>query len=238
MPFDGCPYTLSLIVDMGSDYKSRMAQLAQASATAEYARLTDLTRALFSINQLMRYAKANPAAKVPETPQDALAFAATPSAEFDAFFRFRLQQAKERNEAKDEEITPEELTIINSDLTPFDAFIELVTHVRQKPHLKYLTELIDKLLQKNTTFGCVTQGKTANNPRRWSLGGRLLEVFVQLSVLKWDEAGGRKRFYSEPILVDDFVNVGRGTVWIRHFRRLAGGHARRAPGLIGITSAA
>lgn len=205
VPFDGCPYTLSLVVDMGSDYKSRMAQLAQASAAAEYARLTDLTRALFSINQLMRYAKANPAAKVPDTPQDALTFAATPSAEFDAFFRVRLQQAKERNEGKDEAISPEELAIINSDLSPFDAFIELVTHVRQKHHLKYLTELIDKLFQKNTTFGCVTQGKTANNPRRWSLGGRLLEVFVQLSVLKWDDAGGRKQFYSEPILVDDFV---------------------------------
>jgi hypothetical protein len=204
-PFDGCPYTLSLVVDMGADYKSRMAQLAQSSAAAEYARLTDLTRALFSINQLMRYAKANPGAKVSDTPQESLTFAASPTPEFDAFFRVRLQQAKERNEGKDEAISPEEAAIINSDLQPFDAFIELVTHVRQKHHLKYLTELIDKLFQKNTTFGCVTQGKTATNPRRWSLGGRLLEVFVQLSVLNWDEQSGRKRFYSEPILVDDFV---------------------------------
>lgn len=204
-PFEGCPYKLHFVVDMGPDYRSRMAQLSQQSAAAEYARLTDLIRALFSLNQLMRYAKATPGARATDSPQDVLSFLASPSESFDAFFRFRLQQAKERNESRDEELTPEEQAILNSGLHPFDVFIELVTHVRQKHHMRYLTELIDKLFQKNCTFGCVVQGKTVTNPRRWSLGGRLLEVFVQLAVLKWSEHDGQKRFHSEPILVDDFV---------------------------------
>ena len=55
-PFAECPYTVSLIADMGDDYRSRMAQLAQLSAAAEFERLLDLVRAIFAMNQLLRYA--------------------------------------------------------------------------------------------------------------------------------------------------------------------------------------
>ncbi len=41
-PFEGCPYQLTFTVDMGGDYSSRMAQLAQESAASEYGRLIDL----------------------------------------------------------------------------------------------------------------------------------------------------------------------------------------------------
>ena len=72
---------------------------------------------------------------------------------------------------------------MQSGLSPFDTFVELITHVRQKHHLAYLTQMMDKLLQKNSDFGSLIQGKSVNNLRRWRLGGRLLEVFVQLAVL-------------------------------------------------------
>ncbi len=56
-PFAECPYEVSLTVDMGSDYHSRMAQLAQESLGAEHDRLVDLVRAVFAMNQLLRYAR-------------------------------------------------------------------------------------------------------------------------------------------------------------------------------------
>jgi hypothetical protein len=65
--------------------------------------------------------------------------------------------------------------------------------------------MIDKLFQKNSPFGALVQGRSTTNPRRWHLGGRLLEVFVQLAVLRFDEVEGRKRFYTEPVLIDDFL---------------------------------
>jgi hypothetical protein len=38
----------------------------------------------------------------------------------------------------------------------------------------------------------------------------MLEVFVQLAVLKWQEDAGHKHFYTEPILIDSFVE------WLEH----------------------
>jgi hypothetical protein len=70
--------------------------------------------------------------------------------------------------------------ILNAGLAPFETFIEVVTHVRQKHHTGYLRENIDKLLQKNTAWGALVQGRSKVNPRRWHLGGRLLEVLVHL----------------------------------------------------------
>jgi hypothetical protein len=204
-PFRECPYKLSFVADTNADYRSRMAQMAQESAASEYGRLTDLTRALFTINQLLRYAKHARNPEVTEQPQEVVQLLDHPSSTFDAFFQVRLGEVREQNESREEGLSPDEQAILDAGLPPFDTFIELITQVRQKHHLKYLVELMDKLFQKNTPFGCVAQGKSTANPRRWSLGGRLLEVMVQLAVLKWTDHGGAKRFRSEPILVDDFV---------------------------------
>ena len=80
---------------MGGDYHSRMAQLAQESASAEYGELIDLIKSLFSMNQLMRFARFNrldqDSRKVPELLESG-------GAALDQFFRLRLGQLKEHNE--------------------------------------------------------------------------------------------------------------------------------------------
>jgi hypothetical protein len=65
--------------------------------------------------------------------------------------------------------------------------------------------MIDKVFQKNGPFGALAQGRSTSNPRRWHIGGRLLEVFVQLAVLRFDERDGHKKFFTEPVLIDDFL---------------------------------
>jgi hypothetical protein len=130
---------------------------------------------------------------------------AVDSPQFDADFRAKLKQVRAENERDDAELTPEERAIFDAGLAPFDTFIELVTHVRQAHHVKYLREMLDKLFQKNGDAGALAQGRSKANPRRWKLGGRLLEVFVQIAVLRWDEEQGKKQYFSEPMLVDDFV---------------------------------
>jgi hypothetical protein len=205
IPFEGCPYQLSFTVDMGGDYASRMAQLSQESAAAQYGRLIDLIRALFSMNQLLRYARENRSLGIAETPTEVLKLLKTPPPEFDADFRAALKQLRSDNEGDDETLPLPEQAILDSGLPPFETLIELITHVRQKHHLKYLTEMMDKLLQKNTEYGVLVQGKSRSNPRRWHLGGRLLEVFVQLAVLDWREVDGKKQFFTEPMLIEDFM---------------------------------
>lgn len=209
-PFAECPYTISLTVDMGSDHRSRMAQLAQADTAAEYDHLIDLIRAIFAMNQLLRYARLE-GMKDRDDPFEAPGLLADPSPAFDADFKAKLKTIRELNQEQDVELTPEVQAILESGLPPFETLIELITHERQKHHYGYMVQMIDKLLQKNTPFGAVVQGRTASNPRRFHLGGRLLEVLVQLAVLHHrEEAGGRKTYFTEPMLIDDFVR------WIEH----------------------
>lgn len=204
-PFADCPYKQGFVVDMGGDYRSRMAGMAQESAAQEYGRLIDLIKSIFTFNQLLRYARETKALGVNDTPREVLTFLSSPPEQFQAEFAVRLKNYRSDNDSEEEQLTPELLSILDSDLLPFDAFIELVTHLRQKLHIGYLTEMVDKLLQKNGDFGALVQGKSKANPRRWRLGGRLLEVLVQLAVLKWTDDTPRA-FSTQPILVDEFLS--------------------------------
>jgi hypothetical protein len=205
-PFKDCPYGVSLTVDMGADYRSRMAQLAQASAAAEYGHLADFVRAIFTINQLLRYAREEKQLGVADEPNQVMRLLGEPPAEFDADFRARLKELRRENEVDEEMVPPEIDAIFTAGLSPFDTFIEIVTHLRQKHHTNYLTQNLDKLFQKNTDWGVMAQGRSKGNPRRWHLGGRFLEVLVQLAVLRFEDTGSSKRFYSEDILIEDFLH--------------------------------
>ena len=201
-PFAECPYGVSLTVDMGSDYKSRMAQLSQRSAAAEYDGLVDLIRAIFSMNQLLRYAREE---RLPDDPMEVPSLLRDQPESFEADFKATLKQIVNLN-TDDEQLAPEVQAILDAGLPPFDALIEIVALARQSFHLKHATSMLDRLFQKNSPFGALMQGRSTTNPRRWHLGGRLLEVFVQLAVLRFDEgASGTKSFRTEPILIDDFV---------------------------------
>lgn len=200
-PFAECPYPVTFTTDMGGDYRSRMAQIAQEDAASTYARLGDLVKAVFAMNQLLRYAREE---RITEDPFEVPSLLANHAPEFEADFKATLKQIRTINE-DDEVITSEVEAILSAGLSSFDTLIELVTHVRQAHHIKYLVQMLDKLFQKNSQFGALVQGKSKANPRRWHLGGRLLEVLVQLAVLKAKDTGAGRQFETEPILVQDFL---------------------------------
>jgi hypothetical protein len=205
-PFADCPYNVSLTIDMSDDFRSRMAQLAQESAYAEFENLHALVRAIFAMNHLLRYAREE---RLKDDPLDVPRLLASPPEMFDSDFKALLKQIIQLN-SDDEEVPPEVRAILDAGLTSFETLIEIVTHLRQKHHTTYLVQMIDKLFQKNSPFGALAQGRSTSNPRRWHLGGRLLEVLVQLAVLKFDDVDGRKEFYTEPVLIDDFLR------WVEH----------------------
>ena len=62
-----------------------------------------------------------------------------------------------------------------------------------------------KRLDQLSRYGALVQGKSRANPRRWHVGGRTLEVLVQLAVLKAKETPEGRHFETEPILVEDFL---------------------------------
>jgi hypothetical protein len=207
-PFAECPYKMSFTVDMGSDFRAPMAQIAQEDAKREYGRLVDLVKAIFAMNQLLRYAREEKN-KVAENPFDAPSLLASPPPDFEADFKATLKEIRRLNE-EDEQLTPEVKAVLDAGLPAFDTLIELITHVRQKHHMSYLVQMIDKLFQKNGPFGAIAQGRSRTNPRRWHLGGRLLEVLVQLAVLRFEDTGAGKRYTTEPMLVEQFLR------WVEH----------------------
>ncbi|MGL3104616.1 methylation-associated defense system protein MAD7 [Bradyrhizobium sp. BR 1432] len=200
-PFSDCPYPVTFTTDMGGDYRSRMAQLSQESAASAYSMLGDFIKSVFAMNQLLRYAHEE---KISDDPLEVPALLANPTPEFESDFKAVLKQIRSLNE-DDESLAPEINAILDAGLSSFDTLIELVTHVRQAHHIKYLVQMLDKLFQKNSPFGTLVQGKSKTNPRRWHLGGRALEVLVQLAVLKVRDTAAGRRFETEPILVEDFL---------------------------------
>lgn len=201
-PFRDCPYGLGVTVDMGNDFRTRMAQLAQRDAASEYGRLIELVKSIFAVNQLLRYARDE---KLGDTPADVVALLTNPPDGFEADFKAQLKELRRLNE-ENEELPAEIQAIFDAGLPAFDTFIEVVTQIRQKHHMSYLVQMLDKAFQKNTPFGALLQGRSKANPRRWHLGGRLLEVFVQLAVLKAEGEGKDRRFATEPVLIDDFLH--------------------------------
>jgi hypothetical protein len=140
-----------------------------------------------------------------ETPGEVVALLTDLPDGFEADFKAQLKELRRLNE-DNEELPSEIQAILDSGLPAFDTFVEVVTHIRQKHHMTYLVQMLDKLFQKNSSFGALVQGRSKANPRRWHLGGRLLEVFVQLAVLRAKGEGPDRRFSTEPVLIDDFLH--------------------------------
>ncbi len=220
-PFAECPYNVSLTVDMGDDFRSRMAQLAKESAAAEYERLFDLVRAIFAMNQLLRYAKEE---RLPADPAEVPGILGSPPEMFDSDFKAVLKELVRLNTDDDENLPPEIQAILDANLSPFETLVEIITFARQRYLVYHGTQHIDRVFQKNTPFGSLVQGRSKANPRRWHLGGRLLEVFVQLRVLQYEDVNGVKNFYTEPVLIDDFLR------WIEHRYGFVIGPATRPEG--------
>lgn len=201
VPFAECPYDQSFVVDMGSDWHARMARIAQESAALELSQINALIKSLFAINQLMQFARS---VRDPDSPADAVRQLRRSDDRLAWHFDKMIDDIRKRTEGNDEQLPPEVAAILRSELPAFDRYTEMVTHVRQGFHLKHLVSMFDKLIQKNTEFGALTQGRSKGNPRRWQLGGRLLEVMVQLAVLR-PTSDGRRPFEMQPLLVDEFL---------------------------------
>lgn len=89
-------------------------------------------------------------------------------------------------------------------LDEFTTYIEVITHYRIKFHRKYLTECLDTLLLKNRPGAMIAQPRGGR--RRFTLDSRMLEVLLQLCLLKTDQPG---QFETTPLRIDQFLRLLR-----------------------------
>lgn len=207
---DGCPYRVSVVVDMGDVSNAHMTELARKSTDRLYRQIPAFVQANFVVKKLDEMAEylnkktgmfASPASGV-FTVGDLVSLL-KPEHDLDrqAYFKFRLASLIEESATGNEDVDPEIREVTAMGLDEFDSFIEILMAYRGKYHRQYITECLDSLLLKNKENGLLAQSRTKGSPRRFVLGSKLLEVLLQVAVLTQD--GGC--FVTRDVRIEDLL---------------------------------
>ncbi|WBC10510.1 hypothetical protein [Micromonospora sp. WMMA1947] len=120
------------------------------------------------------------------------------------FAEARLARVVEAASGEDNGLDPQIADLLQLKLDPFATYIEIITAYRIKFHRGYLTDCLDSLLLKHRPGAMLTQPRRGQ--RRFVLDSRLLEVLLQLALLRPDGAGALR---TAAIRVDEFLAVLR-----------------------------
>ncbi|MBX6387504.1 MAG: hypothetical protein IRZ08_00650 [Frankia sp.] len=199
-----------LFVDVAGVPGTACARLAERSARRWYGRIPAFVQATFTVNKLDDFARH--LLRIGQLRRggdgrlsvDQLIGLLGPQhrAERDSFGRQRRARVLEALEGPDGELDPVSADLVALGLDPFTTYIELVTAQRMAFHRKYLTECLDTLLLKNRPGALVAQPRRGE--RRFILDSRLIEVLLQLALLRPDGQGGLR---TVPLRVDEFLTV-------------------------------
>lgn len=210
-PFGDCPHRLALLIDVAGQPGTPMAELAEHSADTHYRRIPTFVRAYFATkkldefaNDLVRRGKLSKPSSGFFTVGDVLQLLDAPfKVEREKFFGQRISSlVDETSNVKDIELDPELRAVTEMGLSEFDAYIEMIVSLRGRFHREYIIKCLDSLLLKNRPGAALAQGRTKNAPRRFTLDSRLLEVLLQIAVLK---PGGVEGFYTDDLRVDELL---------------------------------
>lgn len=210
-PFGDCPYRVAILVDVAGQPGTPMAALAERSADTHYRRIPSFVRAYFATKKLDEFAtdlvrrgKLSKPTSGDFSVGEVLQLLDAPlKAEREKFFGQRISSlVEETSGAKDAELDPELKAVTEMGLSEFDAYIEMIVALRGRFHRQYIVECLDSLLLKNRSGAALAQGRTKNAPRRFVLDSRLLEVLLQIAVLK---PGGAEGFHTGELRVDELL---------------------------------
>lgn len=231
-PFAACPYAFQnsgaderrvvpgIMADMGESPASHvaneeetpakhMADLARQSCARHYASMNDYIQSVFTVNQLFQFAEdvsvRRDLNRQPSTVAEALAILANPPESFNYFFGQRVRAKRESSQA--EEHRPEVESVCDmKTLTPLEMVVELLALEKMRYYRPHLIDQLDAVFMKNQETCLERQGKGRRNERRWYVGSRLLEMFVQIAVLQPVPSGTSVSFRSRTILINQFTN--------------------------------
>lgn len=211
-------------LDVGGVPGTAAAELAERSAAVWYDRIPEFIRATFTVKKLDEFAqnliqlgKPGKLSKTgrPSMPgkraggvlpiDDLVALLGSRYREERAQFAgVRLSRIVDSSRAADQEPDPMITQIVDLGLDPFTTYIELITAFRVGFHHKYLRECLDSLLLKNRPGAMVAQPRRGE--RRFVLDGRLVEVLLQITLLR---QGGAQGLHTEALRVDQFLAIVR-----------------------------
>ena len=188
---------LSIVVDLTDNPGSGAARLANADAQGVYDSILEYIRANFALMLSLRNLDLSTTNSA--HLEAALAALIQPDDNFMADTRSALRGIREHEDNKEELETIQD--IISYEANDIQRYLALVVKARGPFYHKYLVQLLDTLMLKNNESGMLIGGRTRNSKRRFVLGTKLLEMLVQLSVLKTDG----QTYRTEPVSMEDFL---------------------------------
>ena len=207
------PYPVGILVDAANRSKTDMAALAEHSADVHYRRIPAFVKAYYTIRKLNEFGdylvktgKIDPKTHAHAAVSDIAALQSDiHKTDREAFFRQRLTGVLEDSAGNGEELGPEIQAILSMDLSPFETYIEILVAIRGQFYRKYIMQTLESLMLKNKPGALLVQARTRNAPRRFVLDSRLLEVLLQIAVLK----PGKSSFYSASMRIDELLEYLR-----------------------------
>ena len=199
-----------LFVDVAGIPATACARLAERSARRWYGRIPTFVQATFTVKKLDDFARHLLKLGKLRRESDGLLsvdqlvglLGPHHRAERDQFAGARLARVLEAVQGPDGDLDPQTADLVGLGLDPFTTYIEVITAHRVAFHRKYLTECLDTLLLKNRPGALVAQPR--REERRFVLDSRLVEVLLQLALLRPDGQGGLR---TVPLRVDEFLAI-------------------------------
>ena len=202
------PFGGGLFLDAAGVPGTAAARLAERSARTWYDRIPAFIQATFTIRKLddlashlVRRGKLRrPADGAFPVDQLLVLLGGIHKLDRAGFAEARLHRVLEADDDQDSAVD----ALLQLNLDPFTTYVEIVTAYRVRFHRGYLTDCLDSLMLKHRPGAMIAQ--PARGQRRFILDSRLLEVLLQLALLKPSDAGG---FATAPIRVDEFLAILR-----------------------------
>lgn len=211
----GCAYQVGLFVDVQNHPGTRVSQLAEISAELQYRRIPGFVRAYFLTKKmdefaqhLLQFGRLPGVANRQLSVSEVLGLLSdTHTSDREQYFGSRLLGLREDMAGEDDTLDPEIQATFGMKLDQLNTYIECLMAVRGDFHRTFIVRALDALLLKNRPGALLAQARSSRAPRRFILDSRLLEVLLQIAVLRYDT--GSSRYFSEEIQIDRLLGFLR-----------------------------
>jgi len=207
-PHGDCPHRIGLFLDVQNQPGTRGSQLAEISADLHFRRIPGFVRAYYLTRKLdefathlLQFGRLPGGANRQLSVAEVLALLeATHTNEREQYFGSRLLSLTEDIRGDDDALDPEIEATQRLGLGNLDTYIELLMALRGDFQRSFIVRSLDSLLLKNRPGALVAQARSRDARRRFILDSRLLEVLLQIAVLRYDSSTGA--YHSEEIQID------------------------------------
>jgi len=173
--------TWSIVVDVTDSFDSKISKIAMDDAEGMMKRIYDYIKATFQINAALRKLKKDKTNT--EHLRQALKILQDKTPDFELYFETLWDHLYHDLDDDDKYLVND---LVKYEESYFDRYVEFIIKAKGSYQYTFNTRLIDNLAQKNNDRGFMAQGRSKKHPRRFMLGTRLLETFVQIMVLETD----------------------------------------------------